>query len=271
MNEQNIMDRLDPDVLEQVGSRRDALRGFGRLGAGLAFASVPLGLATMARSAFAQGGLPQQIVDVLNFALTLEYLEAEFYTRGLAASSTIAFPDAMTRETFRIIRDHEVAHVDFLRNALGSAAVAMPEFDFTAGGMFGDVFSNYATFVTLSQGFEDTGVRAYKGQAPNLMSNGDILTAALTIHSVEARHAAKVRRLPGSPAAQAWIPGASAGPGAPAALAPIYAGEDNVTQGGVDVTTLVPGTVSMEDVTEAFDEPLTMEQVLAIVDPFIVG
>ena len=74
--------------------------------------------------------------------------------------------------------------MDFLANALGSAAVEKPEFDFTAGGMFGDVFSNYATFVTLSQGFEDTGVRAYKGQAPNLMSNDAILTAAHTIHSV---------------------------------------------------------------------------------------
>ncbi len=268
MNEQqNILDSLDPEILERVGSRRDALRGFGRLGAGLAFASVPLGLAAMAKSAFAQGGLPQGIVDVLNFALTLEYLEADFYTMGLASTSTIAFPDATTRETFRIIRDHEQTHVSYLQNVLGSAAVAKPALDFTAGGMFPDVFSNYATFVTLAQAFEDTGVRAYKGQAPNLMSNGDILTAALTIHSVEARHASKVRRLAGSPAEQGWIPGAQAG--APAAVAATYAGEDNVMQGGVDVTTLVPATVSREDVTEAYDEPLTMAQVLAIVDPFI--
>lgn len=269
MNEKHILESLEPEVLEKVASRREALFGLGRLGAGMALASVPLGLAAMARGAFAQGGLPQQIVDVLNFALTLEYLEAEFYTRGVAASAAINFPSSTARETFRIIRDHEQAHVEFLQNALGSAAVAKPEFDFTAGGAFPDVFSNYGTFVTLAQAFEDTGVRAYKGQAPNLISNKDVLTAALTIHSVEARHASKVRRMSGSPAEQGWIPLAQ--PGAPAAIAPIYAGEDQVMQGGVDVTTIVPETVSREDVTEAFDEPLTMEQVLAIVDPFIVG
>ena len=276
MNEQHILGGLDPEVLERVGTRRDALFGLGKLSAGLALASVPLGLAAMAKSAFAQGGLPQQIVDVLNFALTLEYLEAEFYTRGLNTvasagmpASTIAFPNATARETFRIIRDHENAHVDFLRAALGSAAVAKPNFDFTAGGAFANVFSDYATFITLAQAFEDTGVRAYKGQAGNLIGNKAILQAALTIHSVEARHASKVRRMAVSPAEKGWIEtGATQGP---AAVAPIYAGEDNTTQGGVNVTTLVPSTVSAADVAASFDEPLTRDQVLAIVRPFIAA
>ncbi len=58
-----------------------------------------------------------------------------------------------------------------LQQTLGDAAVAEPEFDFTAGGQFGDVFTNYATFQALSQGFDDTGVRAYQGQAGNLVEN----------------------------------------------------------------------------------------------------
>ena len=78
----------------------------------------------------------------------------------------------------------------FLSRALGSAAVKPPKADFTAGGKYADVFSNFKTFLTLSQTFEDLGVAAYKGQAGNLKSNGDILTAALRIHSAEARHAA---------------------------------------------------------------------------------
>jgi hypothetical protein len=72
------------------------------------------------------------------------------------------------------------------------------------------VFTNYETFKAVAQAFEDTGVRAYKGQAPALMPYKDVLTAALTIHSVEARHASQVRRLRGNfteqePFYQGWI------------------------------------------------------------------
>lgn len=268
MSNTNYFAGLDPELMERVTSRRDALRGLGKMGGGAALTSVPLALAAMASKAFGQSTLPQEIVDVLNFALTLEYLEAEFYTIGSSSSSSIQFPSTSIRQTFGIIRDHEQEHVQFLKAQLGSQAVAKPTFDFTAGGMFPDVFSSYATFVTLATAFEDTGVRAYKGQAPNLISNDAVLTAALTIHSVEARHASKVRRLAASYATQGWIPGSQAG--APAAVAPVYAGEGNTTHGGVDVTGIVPASVSAEDVTEAFDEPLTREAVLAIVDPFIV-
>ena len=77
------------------------------------------------------------------------------------------------------------------------AAKPKPKFDYTAGGRYPDVFSDFRTFANLSQTFEDTGVAAYKGQAPNLMSNGLILTTALRIHSVEGRHAAEVRQVRG--------------------------------------------------------------------------
>ena len=97
------------------------------------------------------------------------------------------------------------------------------------------------------------------------MSNNAILTTALQIHSVEARHASAVRRLRGQ---NGWITGNSSGiPGAAGtAVAPIYAGEENTTQGTVNTATF--GTVA--SASEAFDEPLTMDQVLAIAGPFIV-
>lgn len=238
----------DPELIGRVVDRREIFRRGGAVGAALAVASVPAALAIFTRKAFAQGGLPQQIVDALNFALTLEYLEDEFYRTGLDAGVVPATDLAV----FQQISKHETAHVALLQGALGGAAVAKPTFDFTAGGAFGDVFTNYATFQALAQGFEDTGVRAYKGQAGELMSNDAILTTALQIHSVEARHASEVRRLRGQ---KGWITGSETDV---PALADVYAGEDAANGGSASSAR-----------TEAFDEPLSKAAVLAIAGLFI--
>jgi hypothetical protein len=264
----------DPELCERLVSRRGAIARGGAAAAALRLASVPVALGAFASRAFGQGAaLPATVIGVLNFALVLEELEAEFYVRGMNAANLIPPPD---RAIFTTIRDHELAHVAFLRQALGAAARPKPTFDFTAGngsgaGPYASVFTNYDTFKAVAQAFEDTGVRAYKGQAPALLPYDAVLEAALTIHSVEARHASEVRRLRGNftdvePFFQGWINGNQTDvPGAAA----VYAGEENVVQAGVNVTTLVPG-IAADEVTEAFDEPLTMAQVLAIVDPFIV-
>jgi rubrerythrin len=209
------------------------------------------------------------ITDVLNFALKLEYLESAYYNQGVA-SGVIPSADL---SIFQQIKKHENSHVSFLQTtitALGGTPITSPTFDFTAGGLF-NPFYVYADFLALSQAFEDTGVRAYKGQAGNLISNNDVLTAALQIHSVEARHASEVRRLRNKngmdTSAKGWITGNSRGT-LPAATQGIYNGEENTMQGGVDVTTVTPvGTVAVQ---EAFDEPLTDTMVLSIVQPFIV-
>ena len=133
----------------------------------LALASMPVAFGLMAKRAFAQGGLPQGIIDVLNFALTLEELENEFYVTGLASGGLIPGVD---QPIFQQIRKHETAHVALLRSVLGASAVDKPTFDFTAGGTL-DPFNDYPTFQLLSQAFEDTGVRAYKGQAAALMAD----------------------------------------------------------------------------------------------------
>ncbi|MEJ7811174.1 MAG: ferritin-like domain-containing protein [Gemmatimonadaceae bacterium] len=274
MDNQTILDTIDPEIAGRM-TRRDALLRGAALTSGaaatVAWASMPLALATMAKGAFAQGGLPANIIAVLNFALTLEYLEAEFYNRGAAAPGLIPAADF---QIFDQIRKHENAHVNFLLSVLGNAAVPKPTFDFTAGngsgnGPFVGVFSNYEIFKAVSQAFEDTGVRAYKGQAPNLISNKAILTAALRIHSVEARHAAEVRKLRG---VTPWIQGNQTDiPGTQMT----YAGEENTVQLGIDLVALVRTTLPQflilpEGIAAAFDEPLTAAQVLAIVDPFIV-
>lgn len=254
-----VLDTLDPELLARTVSRRDALGRLGATVATVAVASAPLALGVMARDAFAQGaGIPQGIRDVLNFALTLEYLEDEFYKAGLAAPGLIP---GSARTVFQQIGKHETAHVVLLRNVLGSQAVAKPAFDFTAGGSFPDVFSNYQTFLALAQGFEDTGVRAYKGQAGNLITDNGTLTVALQIHSVEARHAAQVRRMRNQ---KGWITNATTDV---AALAAVYAGDGETMQAGVSTA----GFVSAAAASEAFDEPLTREAVLAIAGMFIAG
>lgn len=98
---------------------------------------------------------------------------------------------------FNQIGKHEAAHVAFLTSALGSAAIKRPALDLTAGGKYADALTSFDTYLTLSQTFEDLGVAAYKGQAGVVAANDDILTAALQIHSVEARHASIVRKIGG--------------------------------------------------------------------------
>jgi hypothetical protein len=254
MKPTTILGALDPELTERVLSRRGAVLESGKLAGVLAIASMPVAFGLFARRAFAQGtGLPADIIAVLNFALTLEYLEDEFYRTGLD-SGVIPAP---ALPIFQTISNHETAHVALLTSVIsggGGTPVAKPTFDFTAGGAFPDPFSDYPTFQALAQGFEDTGVRAYKGQAAALMANDAILTTALQIHSVEARHASAVRRLRGE---KGWITGNQTT--LPAAAAGIYAGEE----AGQGVTSAASA--------EAFDEPLTMDQVNAIAGLFIAS
>lgn len=272
MNLQNIfneIEKTDPEVYERLDSRRHVMHRFTNLGGKLALTALPFALGGMLNKAYGQTST--DIVGILNFALTLEYLESGFYNTAVGTSGLI---DASQMASFADIQQDENAHVAFLTatiTSLGGTPAAKPEFDFTAGGAFSTVFSDYQTFLAVSQTFEDTGVRAYKGQAGGLISNNTVLTAALQIHSVEARHAAhvrQVRRITGADATEKpWISGKSTN-GIGSAVQASYDGEDNVTQLGIDVSTL-PG-VTGSIATEAFDEPLTIEAVLAIVDPFIV-
>ena len=125
-------------------------------------------------------------VDILNFALTLEYLETEFYT--LAAKQVkglSSYESKLTKE----LRDNEAEHVDALTatiKQLGGKPVAKPTFDF--GGAFGNRVSYFKTANVL----EDTGVSAYNGAAP-MISSVEVLAAAGGIVQVEARHAAMIR------------------------------------------------------------------------------
>lgn len=190
-NDYPVLQALDPEIQTRLTSRRGLFSQTAcKLGA---LATAPILLAAASTEAFSQG-LPRQVIDVLNFALTLEYLEDEFYRTALSVQGLI--PDQYAA-VFAQISKHETAHVKALLGVLGGAAVEKPEFDFTARGKYRDIFRNFKTFAAVSQTLEDTGVAAYKGQAPFLVGGGKLLTTALQIHSVEARHAAEVRLVRG--------------------------------------------------------------------------
>lgn len=258
----------DESIVNSKGSRRESFSQFGKIGKNVALASIPFGLAAISTKSYATdiNPTPATAIGALQLALTLEYLEDEFYQMGLD-SGVIPLSENAGRDlkVFQQIAQHESAHVQYLITGLGGTGsanfVAKPTFDFTVGGLF-DPFNNYDQFLALAQAFEDTGVRAYKGQAAYLMSEPELLTAALQIHSVEARHASEVRRLRDQ---KGWIIGNDRG-GLPVEAQGTYDGEEVTNQAGFNAG----GPFGVGAGTEAFDEPLTTVQSVAIANLFIV-
>jgi hypothetical protein len=122
-------------------------------------------------------------VGILNFALTLEYLEAAFYNEATANQKKSSFiKDKQTQVFLKTTTTDENAHVAFLKKALGSKATSAPKVD------FGGTTSSEASFVKTAVALENTGVHAYSGQALNI-ANPAYVAAALSILTIEARHA----------------------------------------------------------------------------------
>ncbi len=167
----------------ELGSTRSGLlRRIGLVaGGGLVAGIVPMALSR------AQSGTSKGDVKILNFALTLEYLEAAFYAEALSKGNL----KGSVLNFATVVGAHEATHVTALQNALGSAAVKKPSFDFKG------TTDSQKTFLKTSKVLEDTGVSAYQGQATEIDSK-DILATAGSILAVEARHASWVRDLIGA-------------------------------------------------------------------------
>lgn len=271
---------VDPEVFGRFDSRRRVFRHLGGAGRLLGRAALPAVLGGLFRRAYGQAGsLSAGVAGVLNLALSLEYLELYYYQAGLNAGvlTGSVLADITT------IRDDEQGHVNALLAVLGSQAIADPTaaaFDYSAGSFQLTPLADSASFLTLAQVLEDTGVRAYKGALPPLMAAPDLLTAAFNIHAVEARHSSHLRTLRrGGPQGvvdaevlhtlgtkpKSWVSLRDDDGPLPALTAPVYAAgtttlfpaEDNTTQLGnsllkiSSITGLTPRTA-----TEAFDEPL---------------
>ena len=155
--------------------------------------AAALGALTLLPSA-AEGQAAASDIAILNYALSLEYLQASFYTE---AERIGALHGALAHQA-NVVGMHERAHVKAFKQLLGSAAIKEPAFNFHGVTEIPDAFRSTAV------AFEDLATAAYKEQAPLIKSKA-YLAGALAIHSVEARHAAWIRRLAGFlPAAKAF-------------------------------------------------------------------
>lgn len=221
------------EVLERRSKRQEERRRLFRMGAGFgvgaAAGAVLSACGSSAGDAVAQNPpTPDNDPNILNFALNLEYLEAQFYSyasygTGLAAGDltgtgtqgavtggrAVSFTDPVVRNYAREIANDEIAHVRFLRTALGTARVAQPTIDIGVGpnsafsnaaraaGLIGagqtfDPYANDENFLLGAYIFEDVGVTAYKGAAP-LINSKTYLEAAAGILAAEAYHAGLIR------------------------------------------------------------------------------
>ena len=163
----------------------------GILAAGATYGAFAAG--PMLRKAFAQDGGSEGDIEILNFALTLEYLETAFYEAAVKEADLSSDVAALAKE----FGEQEAEHVAGLTQAiedLGGKPVKAPAVD------FGDAFSSEDAFLTTGVTFEDLGVSAYNGAGP-MISSKDLLATAGAIVQIEARHAAAVRNAAGEPAA----------------------------------------------------------------------
>ena len=180
-------------AIEIEGHTRQAFIMRGAVAAGSVYGLATVG--PFVGKAIAQGGGGD--VEILNFALTLEFLEAAYYEQALAKTTLSSEVKSLATE----IHQNEAEHVEALQatiKQLGGKPVKAPGVD------FGKAFANEKSFLKLAQTFEDTGVSAYNGAAPEIQST-EVLAAAGGIVQVEARHAAAIRLLRGeNPAPDAF-------------------------------------------------------------------
>lgn len=189
--------RLTLDELDRDGALREAVARVGGTRADLLRGAVVGGagfLAALALPAESDAAPSARDRDILNFALVLEYLQSAFYTETEREGAL----RGKAKHASRVLGAVERAHVKALRGVLGRSAVGRPAFNFKG------VTEQQTPFLRTAVAFEDLAVAAYKGQAVRIQAK-PLLVAAVSIHSVEARHAAWMRYLFGlTPASRAF-------------------------------------------------------------------
>jgi len=261
---------VDSDVLGRLDSRRAVFSSLGTAAKRGALASAPALLGAFFQKAYAgtSGTKVGTIAEIFNYALTLELLEADFYAK-MVGSSVFGAQTSAAQAAIRKIKQHEDAHVALLRAVLtGLGATPVTGVTFKAAAFP----AGWAEQLQVAQLLEDTGVRAYKGRAGDILAAGGAtdanvtgvgtvnpLQAALQIHSVEARHAAHIRYMRSQ---TPWISGNGDLDGQEHYKGAIP--ESTTTQAGIDLLTVTTGkTYSASDAAASFDEILTPAEVLA--------
>lgn len=235
-------------------ARRSFLKTAGLTAAG-AVALGSLNLSALAAASPSTKSVAQDLA-ILNYALTLEYLETEFYTAFDTGALAGKLTNLRVKEYAKQLASHEKAHVDALAatiRSLGGTPVAKPTFDFSP--LIGDGSGvNDQVFLQLAASIEPVGVRAYLGQAANVQ-NGAVLTAAASILAVEANHVSGIQEL------RVYL-AQNAAPTRQTAIAP-QSDAKPTSPAAADFDAAYSPTPT------AFWSALTMEEVLAIVGPLI--
>ncbi len=193
------MHKLNLDIIDPSGAiaehadavsgdtRMDFLRKAGIGGAAAISGGAVLSALTAGEASAANTRPPKSFgkgdIGILNYALTLEYLEAAFYNQATANGA--AGPNPQVAVFLATVTRDENKHVKFLKKALGAKAVKSPKFN------FGDTVKDPAMFAATAQVLENTGVHPYLGQAGNIKSKA-LLGAAGSIPTIEARHASVI-------------------------------------------------------------------------------
>jgi hypothetical protein len=185
------IDRLEQGDTRLAFLRKTAIAGAAAVSGGALLGALgPGGLASNALAATATtagaGRPPASFgkgdIGILNYALTLEYLEAAFYNGATAANMALS-PQAAA--FLKVVTKDENAHVKFLKEHLGSKAAKEPKFEFKGAN------TSVSTFMSTAQVLENTGVHAYSGQALNIKTPAYV-KAAISILTIEARHASVI-------------------------------------------------------------------------------
>ncbi|MGB2711375.1 MAG: ferritin-like domain-containing protein [Conexibacter sp.] len=197
--QQPLTDLISLETLDRDGALRESAETVAGDTRADLFRKAGIAGGSLLASGVLFGGLPalasakpskQHDVAILNYALTLEYLEAAFYKEAVAKGGFTGEVGAFAK----LVSAHETTHVKYLQKALGSAAVKSPKFDFK------DTTTDEAKFKATAFVLENTGVKAYAGQATNI-KQAAVVKAAVSILTIEARHAAAIAailgRIPG--------------------------------------------------------------------------
>jgi Ferritin-like domain len=162
--------------------RKSAIAGGAALSGGAVLSALVPGVAMASGGGRPPASFGKGDIGVLNYALTLEYLEAAFYNGATAANMALS---SQATAFLKVVTKDENAHVAFLKKALGSKAAKEPKFDFKGAN------TNVETFMKTAAVLENTGVHAYSGQALNIKSAAYV-KAAISILTIEARHASVI-------------------------------------------------------------------------------
>lgn len=267
-----ILKAIQEEGTDKVDSRRGLFKSFGSK---VMLASLPLAAGSLFRTAKAQTA--GELIEALNLILTWEYFGEAFYTKVLNEGPV--FGSVTARSAFELLLTQKQKHIAYLGQVIhdgGGVAVSAPTFDITGGkgsgtGPFAESLVNFKKMLELAQTIEDTTVRVQKGTITRLMVNDLFLSTALGIHTATGRYAAKVRQMrldAGIPGIRPWVTGSNSDT-ENSYLQSYYHGEAVTVQSGIDMIGLNAQDLKFDQVTQAFDEPISKERAAEILESFI--